>query len=193
MQKHKLEEVKQQKMLMITLEETDRLNSLANNILISSQLEGGGYQFSKEEIDLSALASDAVKNFRNRFPDYKWEVSIDEEIPVTGDQLLLQIMINNLLDNAIKYSAKQTSINFHLKKDENGINLAVADEGAGIPDEEKSKIFGRFYRVGNETVRATKGTGLGLYLCKKIAIDHNATITVKNNYPAGSVFIIHFN
>jgi signal transduction histidine kinase len=192
LQKHKLDDQKQQKILFITLEETERLNSLANNILISSELEGGGYRFSKEEIDLSALASNTVQNFRNRFPDYKWKISIEDEIPVLGDQLLLQIMINNLLDNAIKYSPKQTTIAFDLKKDYNGIHLQVADEGAGVPDEEKSKIFQRFYRVGNETVRATKGTGLGLYLCKKIANDHSASISVKNNSPAGSVFIIHF-
>jgi signal transduction histidine kinase len=193
LQKHKLDEQKQQKVLTITLEETDRLNSLANNILISSQLEGGGYKFSKEEIDFSALASDALRNFRNRFPDHNWKISIEEDLPVTGDQLLLQIMVNNLLDNAVKYSAKQTTISFELKKNANGIQLKLSDEGAGIPDEEKSKIFKRFYRVGNETVRAAKGTGLGLYLCKKIATDHHATISVRNNSPAGSVFIIDFH
>ena len=73
-----------------------------------------------------------------------------------------------------------------------GLRLVFRDEGPGIPEEEKDKIFERFYRIGNESVRKTKGTGLGLYLCKKIAHDHNAYISVTNLSPTGSNFTIHF-
>ena len=100
--------------------------------------------------------------------------------------------VNNLLENAIKYSPKQKPINFFLKKDGDKIKLKVSDEGIGIPDNEKTKIFERFYRIGNEEVRKTKGTGLGLYLCKKIAEDHNADIRVTNNHPTGSIFVVDF-
>ncbi len=190
--KHKLEETRKEKLLQMTLLETNRLNTLANNILISSQLDGGGYQLAKEELDLSALAESSVHDFRNRFPERNWQVSVEQDIEMTGDTLLLQILINNLLDNAVKYSPKEAAIHFSLQKNTTGAILHVKDEGAGIPAEERKKIFERFYRIGNETVRKAKGTGLGLYLCKKIAADHNADITVTNNTPMGSIFTLYF-
>jgi len=67
------------------------------------------------------------------------------------------------------------------------------DEGPGIANEEKKKIFSKFYRVGNEATRKTQGTGLGLYLCRKIARDHNADISVTDNTPRGSNFTVIFH
>ncbi|HRO70582.1 MAG TPA: sensor histidine kinase, partial [Chitinophagaceae bacterium] len=77
-------------------------------------------------------------------------------------------------------------------KSESLIQLEISDEGPGIPDEEKKKIFTRFYRIGSEATRKTKGTGLGLYLCSRIAHDHNADILVTNNTPHGSTFVVRF-
>lgn len=190
--KHKLDDSRKQKIIQMTLQETNRLNALTNNILVSSQLEGEGYRSAKEELDLSSLADTCINDFRTRFPDIKWDVDIQPERTITGDPLLLQILVNNLIDNAIKYSSKTATITFTLKKVNGSIDLSVLDEGPGIPEEEKDKIFERFYRIGNESVRKTKGTGLGLYLCKKIAHDHNAYISVTNLSPTGSNFTIHF-
>jgi len=192
MQKYSLDPEKQKKLIRITLEETSRLNFLTNNILIASQLEGGGYQFSKEELDLSDLVKDCVQDFRNRFPDREFSEHIEPDAEVKGDSLLLQILVNNLLENAIKYSPKESRIDATLKKTDSVVQLEIADEGPGIPDEEKKKIFSKFYRIGNEATRKTKGTGLGLYLCSKIADDHNADILVTNNTPHGSIFVVQF-
>jgi signal transduction histidine kinase len=192
MQKYSLDPEQQKKLIRITLEETSRLNFLTNNILISSQLEGGGYQFSKDELDLSDLLKDCVQDFRNRFPEREFSEHIEPDAEVKGDPLLLQILVNNLLENAIKYSPKESRIDATLKKTDSVVQLEIADEGPGIPDEEKKKIFSKFYRIGNEATRKTKGTGLGLYLCSKIADDHNADILVTNNTPHGSIFVVEF-
>jgi signal transduction histidine kinase len=192
MQKYALDPEKQSKLIRNTLEETSRLNFLTNNILISSQLEGGGYPFSREELDLSDLFKDCVQDFRNRFPERLFHDHIEPDADLKGDPLLLQILINNLLENAVKYSPKECPIYAKLKKNETVIELAVADEGPGIPDDEKKKIFSKFYRIGSEATRKTKGTGLGLYLCSKIAADHNADISVTNNLPKGSSFEVRF-
>ncbi len=192
LQKHKLDEGKQQKLIHATLQEANRLNTLTNNILVSSQLEGGGYKMLKEDLDFSSLTANCIQDFRTRFPERKLNSQIDEDIDIAGDALLLQILVNNLLDNAIKYAPKDSTIQILLYKKDNGIFLAVKDEGPGIADEEKKKVFERFYRIGSEQVRKTTGTGLGLYLCKKIALDHNADISVTNNHPAGSIFTVHF-
>lgn len=193
LQKYHLDPEKQQKLIRMTLQETSRLNTLINNILVSSQLEGGGYTFSDEELDFSSLFKDCIREARNRYPERLFHEDIEEEIEIAGDPLLLQLMINNLIENAIKYSAKEKPINCRLKKVNNDIVLNIIDEGIGIADDEKSKIFEKFYRTGNEATRKTQGTGLGLYLCRKIAEDHNADITVTNNVPAGSNFAIHFH
>jgi len=192
LQKHKLEESKQQKLIHATLQEANRLNTLTNNILISSQLEGGGYKLVKEELDFSSLTANCVQDFHARFPERKLYSQIDNDIDIAGDALLLQILVNNLLDNAIKYAPKELTIHLLLQKNGKNVFLQVKDEGTGIADEEKKKVFERFYRIGSEQVRKTTGTGLGLYLCKKIATDHNADISVTNNHPAGSIFTVHF-
>ena len=192
MQKYSLEPDKQKKLIRTTLEETSRLNFLTNNILIASQLEGGGYQFSKEDLDLSDLLKDCLQDFRNRFPEREFSEQIEPDAEIKGDPLLLQILINNLLENAVKYSPKESPVAAKLKKGDSVLQLEIADQGSGIPDEEKKKIFSKFYRIGSEATRKTKGTGLGLYLCSKIADDHNADILVTNNIPCGSIFVVRF-
>jgi len=192
LQKYNLEPDKQKKLIRITLDENARLNFLTNNILIASQLEGGGYKSSQEELDLSTLLKDCIQDFKNRFPDKTFKEDIEEDADVKGDALLLQMLINNLLENAIKYSPKESPVTAVLKKYRSGIELQVKDEGTGIAEEEKKKIFTKFYRTGNEATRKTQGTGLGLYLCRKIVQSHNGDISVTNNEPHGSNFVVIF-
>jgi K+-sensing histidine kinase KdpD len=179
-------------MIGVMLKETSRLTFLTNNILVASQLEGGGYQFSKEELDLSDLLKDCVQDFRSRFPERIFRSEIQQSADVKGDALLLQMMINNLLENAVKYSQKETPVLAVLTKEKDSIALQIIDEGSGIAEDEKKKIFNKFYRTGNEATRKTQGTGLGLYLCNKIAHDHNADILVTNNKSHGSIFTVIF-
>lgn len=192
MQKYTLDTEKQKKLIRMTLEETNRLNFLTNNILIASQLEGGGYKISKEELDLSDLLKDCITDFRSRFHDRQFIDEIEPDVDIKGDSLLLQMLINNLLENAIKYSPKESPIKSTLQQHNKTIRLEVIDEGSGIASEEKKKIFTKFYRIGNESTRKTQGTGLGLYLCRIIAKDHNADISVTDNVPRGSNFAVTF-
>ena len=192
LQKYNLEEEKKQKLIRTTLDETSRLDFLTNNILVAAQLESNNFKSSKEELDLGALLKDCIQQFRNRFPDRTFAEQIEADADIKGDSLLLQMLINNLLENATKYSPKEMTITTCLRKYRSGIELLVKDEGAGIADNEKNKIFTKFYRIGSETTRKAKGTGLGLYLCRKIARDHNGDITVTNNEPQGSIFTVTF-
>ena len=193
LQRYQLDTEKQNKLIRMTLQETSRLDTLINNILVSSQLEGGGYAFSKEELDFSSLFKDCIREAKSRYPERTFAEDINPEIEIAGDPLLLQLMISNLVENAVKYSPKEKPIISKLNKSGNMVELNIIDEGVGIKDDEKAKIFEKFYRTGNESTRKTQGTGLGLYLCRKIAEDHNADITVTNNIPAGTNFAIHFH
>jgi two-component system, OmpR family, sensor histidine kinase CiaH len=192
-QKHKLTQSQQQNLIQTTLEEIERLNNLASNILVSSELEGGNYTLYKEQLNLSSIAITSIQHYQQRFADRKISCHIAEDVLLFGDHLLLQMLINNLLDNALKYTHAPAAIHFSLKRLPNAIALQVADEGPGIPDAEKKRIFERFYRMGDEQVRKTKGTGLGLYLCKKIASDHKGRIAVTNHSPQGSIFSVLFS
>lgn len=192
LQKHHLEEEKQQKLLRMTLQEINRLDTLANNILVSSQLDAGRYRSPREELNFSDLVAESVEGFKSRFPNRNWSSQVEQEADITGDALLLQILVNNLLENAVKYSPKEGRIECSLQLKNHSIVLQVLDEGPGIPDSEKNKVFEKFYRIGNEATRTTKGTGLGLYLCKKIVEEHHGTIKVTDNYPTGCNFTVSF-
>ena len=91
----------------------------------------------------------------------KFSEQIETDAEVKGDSLLLQILINNLLENAIKYSPKEAPISAVLKKENPSYNWLLPMKDPGIPDDEKKKIFSKFYRIGNEATRKTQGTGLG--------------------------------
>jgi K+-sensing histidine kinase KdpD len=101
--------------------------------------------------------------------------------------------VSNLLENANKYSAKEKPVVLELDKKDGTIFLDVKDEGCGIKEEEKKNVFKKFYRIGNEQTRRAKGTGLGLYLCKKIAEDHNGRISIEDNQPQGCNFMVSFS
>ncbi len=192
LRKHKLDEQRQEKMIRSALQETERLDVLANNILIASKLEGGGYLQSKEPLDLSGLVQGSVLDFRHRFPERQWEDHIAPGCRIIGDQLLLELLVSNLVENALKYSPREGVVSIVLEQKARHVLLSVKDQGPGISDEEKKRIFGKFYRSGQESTRRTKGTGLGLYLCLKIAEDHSATIKVAGNSPVGSIFMVVF-
>lgn len=192
LQKYNLDEEKQKKIIRTTLDETARLNFLTNNILVSSQLENQRYNTQPDDLNLSALLTDCLSEFRRRFPDRTIKGDIEEDADIKGDALLLQMLINNLLENAIKYSPKNAEVKAVLKTNHQGIHLQIEDHGGGIPDAEKKKVFDKFYRIGNEDTRKAQGTGLGLYLCRKIAAAHNADISVTDNVPGGSIFAVVF-
>ena len=193
MQKRKLDEQQQQRLIQTTLEETNRLNALCNNMLLSSQIEAGGYRITNEETNMSELIGKCVQDFVTRYPQQKIEFDIAPDIFIHGDRLLLQMLANNLIDNAIKYGAKELPVVILLKEENNKIIFGVKDQGKGIAAQERDKIFNKFYRVGNMATKAAKGTGLGLYLTKKIATQHNANISVTDNSPSGVIFTVTLN
>jgi signal transduction histidine kinase len=190
LQKRKLEEVQQQRLIQTTLQEANRMNSLCNNMLLSSQIEARGFLISKEDINLSELVNNCVQDFITRYPQRSVNTFINPEIFIDGDQLLLEMAVNNLVENAIKYTPKETAITVVLTENDNTITLQVKDQGKGIADEEKKKVFNKFYRVGNTATKGAKGTGLGLYLTERILHQHNGNISVTDNVPAGSIFTI---
>lgn len=190
LQRRKLDEGKQQELLQSALLETERLNDLTNNILLASRMDGGEQEYFSESIELQQLVQEMVRQFKARYPGRTIHYKAHKTAFIRGDGLLIKILISNLLDNAIKYTDSSAVISLMVDQDARNVHLKVADTGKGIPEEEKQKIFQKFYRMGSEATRKAKGTGLGLYLCSRIVAGHGGTIQVENNQPHGSIFIV---
>ena len=190
--KRELDSAQQLKLLEATLKETKRLDSLSTNILLTAQLDMGQYEANKQLVNLSALVKQTIKSFQERYPSRICNTLVDDALEIQGEPLLIQLLINNLMDNAHKYAPVTEPIYIHLQSNQNSIRLIIKDQGPGIAANDKNKVFEKFYRVGAESTRTTKGSGLGLYLCKKIATFHNATIQLTSNTPTGSIFTVTF-
>ncbi|HUX85194.1 MAG TPA: ATP-binding protein [Chitinophagaceae bacterium] len=180
------------KLLNHTIMETLRLNQLCNNMLMASQLESRQYQVTRENLDMEALLDHCIRENRPRSNTHEFLAELTPGVMVSGDRFMLHLAFNNLMENAIKYSPPGSSIRVSLTSVGHRAVIQVVDQGSGIPDGEKRKIFNRFYRIGNENTRMTKGTGLGLYLTMAIVKQHRGSISVMDNAPKGSIFEIIF-
>lgn len=177
------------------LMDIERLDDMVENMLLASKIENRSYTFPKNKFSLSVLVDSIV----NRLQLTKCEgtqqiidAEIEPKIEITGDKFALTSVVTNLIENAIKYSGPCETVGVKLFLKNDKIFLEVADHGIGIADHEKSRIFDRFYRVGSEETRNTKGTGLGLYIVKEVLDKHQASIKVKDNRPTGSIFEVVF-
>lgn len=187
LQKRVLNDEQRQKLISATIQEANRLNALCNNMLLTNQIEAGGYKIIKELIDFAWVVKECAHAFIIRFPNRKIETELPEEAYINGDLLLLELAVNNLLDNAIKYSGKEDIVLLKMFQANKRLHLQIIDEGPGIPQGEKEKIFDKYYRGKNQQ---TKGTGLGLFLTKKIVQEHNGNIKIYDNLSRGSIFEI---
>ncbi len=194
LQKRDLDRAKTLEILGNAISDTDRLNNLVENILLAAKIDNSTYPLFKEEYDLSKYIAEGMQQTISSF-NYKQRIQLDIEpgIFMKIDRTNFPSIILNLLENAVKYSDPDSTIRLTLKKKNADIVLSVSDEGHGIPADEKKKIFQKFYRIGNEETRKTKGTGLGLYIVDYLVEQHNGSITVKNNSPRGSVFEVVFH
>lgn len=170
--------------------ETDRLHMLVEDLLLSAKLETA-YQPYTEPINLADLLQDLIDKLQTKYP--KVEFSYCEDVhdsTIIGDKSGLTSVALNLLENAVKYSPDQPQIDVRLLQNNGKLRFDVADHGIGISDKEKALIFEKFYRVGSEDTRKTKGTGLGLYIVDQIVRAHHGTISVLDNEPRGTIFSI---
>jgi len=192
--KRELERVKIESFLKNSLKDIERLDDLVENMLIATRIENHSYSFPKESFDFSQLIEKVAERLQGHTCSSQTiRCSLEKDIYITGDKFALTLVVSNLIENAVKYSPPCEEISVRLQQKSNIISFSVADKGIGIKDEEKLRIFDKFYRVGSEDTRKTKGTGLGLYIVKQVLDKHNAQIKVKSNRPAGSIFEVTLN
>jgi signal transduction histidine kinase len=170
------------------LRETRRLESLSDNILLAARFDSKQRDPLSEMVDLSEVIFKII----TYFPESRIDASaVQPAIEIHGDKALLRAMCYNLIENAIKYSTEEKTVVLKLAHTQKSVALEVADQGIGIPQEERTAVFEKFYRLGNEQTRKTKGTGLGLFIAKNIADMHNGSIEICDNTPAGVVIKVN--
>ena len=178
------------------LTDIERLDDMVENMLLASKIDNRSYSFPKDMFNLSVLVDSIVNRLQLTKCDSNQQVidaEIEPKIQITGDKFALTSVVTNLIENAIKYSGPCEIVEVKLFSKDSKVFLQVADHGIGIAESEKSRIFDKFYRVGSEDTRNTKGTGLGLYIVKEVLEKHQASIKVKDNRPVGSIFEVVFN
>jgi signal transduction histidine kinase len=174
-------------------QDVDRLTHLVRNILDFSKIEEGKKEYEFVETDVAQLVTEQIEDFKKGefYKGLKIQAQISEDIPCIGiDKEALSQALNNLLDNAVKFSPDRKEITVNVKKDNTNVFIEVKDWGIGIPPHELNRIFDKFYQ-GRSTLRqSVKGTGLGLTLVKHAVEAHGGRIAVNSQMGEGSTFSI---
>lgn len=165
-----------------SLEVTDMLEKMVQELLTISRLDTPDYACKKNDINLSNFINDRLTAFEDLFiqKDLTVEHFISPEVYILGDMQLLQKVMDNLLGNAVAYSEAGNQIIVKLRKENEKANLTIENTGTHIPDEDIPQLFEAFYRVDRSRNRQTGGTGLGLYIVKTILDLHGAKIEIAN-------------
>lgn len=174
-------------------QEAQRMTQLVGDIIDLTKLDGGADGMPWEEVDLFAIAQNAVDSEQSEAEAQQVTLTLSgERAPVSGVPQVLYSIIYNLCDNAIKYNQPNGSVDVTVKDCTDSVVLTVSDTGIGIPPEHQSRIFERFYRVDKSHSREIGGTGLGLSIVKHGILIHNAKISIDSKTDAGTTFTITF-
>jgi signal transduction histidine kinase len=193
LEKHKnLDPEKQVYLQGNALANTERLSSLIDRVLLATRIESEGEKLIYNPIDIVSHAQSIIARIANSsLNKSKIELDAKQEVLVRIDPQNFDSILSNVVDNAIKYGGN-SEIKVSIKKQDQKAILEVIDQGIGIDPINKEKVFEKFFREGNEETRTKKGTGLGLFIVKKLVGLHKGSIVVLPNKPHGACFIITF-
>ncbi|HLI06669.1 MAG TPA: ATP-binding protein [Ktedonobacteraceae bacterium] len=170
-------------------EEADRLNKLVGNLLYASRIEAGGLQMEIVPLDLANLIEGVVRRLQAKAPDVSINLDIPDNLPtVMADRDRIEEVLQNLLDNAIKYSPHERVIQVTCRATGEEVVVSVADRGMGISLRDQEQIFQRFRRGRDSSTYSLPGAGLGLYISKAIIEAHGGHIWVESTLHEGSKF-----
>ena len=165
------------------------LINLVENLLSITRMEGGSRIENMQPELLDDVFREAVSHADRKLGEHELSVRISDDLLMAymDARLIIQVIIN-LLNNAVKYTTPGSHISLSAKAQGDSVLISVADDGDGICDDAKDKIFDMFYTAGKASSDARRGLGLGLALCKSIVGAHGGSINVSDNVPHGAVF-----
>lgn len=191
LQKRNIDESKREEIIQKVLLQNEQLERLIDNILNATRLESKRLILHKEELNVSTFLTRIFERYERQYTSIKFINKINPNITDEVDPFIFETIVNNLIENAIKYGGQQAEITIELDKQEQLI-VRIADKGFGVEAASQKMIFKKFYRVGNEETRTQKGSGLGLFIVSELAKLHKGVVRYYPNNPKGSIFEVRF-
>lgn len=175
------------------VDSTDELNRFISSILELAKLESNRLQLNLESKDVNSIVERAMEVFKApaKSKGIRLNADLEPQFPIKLDPSLISKVINNLIDNALKYSPENSEVRVQTREKEGWVEISVCDQGIGLTDEEKENLFTKFYRAKNDTTTRVTGTGLGLYLTKFFVQAHGGKVEVESEKGVGSYFRIY--
>jgi two-component system sensor histidine kinase KdpD len=168
-------------------EEGQRMATLANNILDMARLDAGAVRLNRDWVPLEEIVGGVLTRLRARLEGRPVRIALPKDAPLVNlDAVLIEQVLMNLLENALKYTPAGTAIEISAEFAPAAVTVSVADEGPGIPRGLEERLFDKFFRASPE--RAQSGVGLGLTICRAIVEAHGGTIRAENRSPRGAAF-----
>ena len=186
-----IEEQDRCRYLEIALSETKRMSTLINDFLNLAKIESGKFPMEYSEFDINELLRRCILMFEQPIESKRLEVQIDldeDKTMVWADEDRISQVINNLVDNAVKFSREGGLLHIWTQVQGSKILVNVSDTGEGIPEEDQASIFTRFYKVDKSHSRSKAGAGIGLHLVKRIIAQHGEKITLQSVQGEGTTF-----
>jgi PAS domain S-box-containing protein len=182
----------QVRFLRVVERNAERLQHLVNDLLFVAQVDAGRLTIERTEVDLPALAADAVEAARvvAAANEVELELVAGPLEGLSGDRARLAQLLDNFISNAIKFTPEGGRVEVRTWGEDDRALVSVSDSGIGIPEDEQARLFERFYRASSATERAIPGTGLGLAIAKAIVDAHGGTIRVESAEGAGTTFTV---
>jgi K+-sensing histidine kinase KdpD len=190
--KRELTKEQTDEILTKAIEENIRLEGMIDNILNASRLENNALVLEKEIFSLSDLVVKVSSRFNTVLGKDLVKIEDSGNIRINADKFMIETILNNLIENSLKYAGIQDPITIYIRKGKKYLQFGVVDSGPGVPGEFKTEIFNKFFRVGNEETRTQKGSGLGLFIVDQFVKLHKGTVTCIDKEPSGINFQITF-
>ena len=186
-----LEEEQQRSFLQAADRQSERLRRLIEQLLVVSRLESHVEPLSVSHVSLGHLVRHVVDELEPRAHGHTFDLRFDPQLaPIESDEAKLHQIVSNLVENALKYSPPDTRVTIGAVERDGGLVLSVRDEGAGIPPDAHERIFERFYQVDSSATRAVGGTGLGLYICRRMTDSIAGRLWLERSTDSGTVFCL---
>lgn len=184
-----LEPDKQQAILKRSQTETERLQVLVEDLLLTARIDSGKKELRIEKIDIVAVAQGFVNaHYTSKIEAGTVSVVGTGQHWVSADVEAIRSILTNLIDNAIKYGGPDVMVKVMVSSNDRSVFLTISDNGPGISETDRTKVFDRFYRAGNEETRRSKGTGLGLYIVSNLVTQMDGSISLKAAENGGCIF-----
>lgn len=194
LKKRHIPEAQKEEMIEAAVLDTERLEELVENVLITSKIDHFKYDFHLEDLDIVELLDQMVAKFeRINKKQQQFVLHASGVHEIKADRFSLTTAFENLLSNAVKYAPQGTKIWVDVHETPFSTLIIFRDQAPVIPKEERKNVFKKFYRIGNENTRSNKGTGLGLYIVAQVIQAHEANIAIQEREDIpGNAFFLEF-